>query len=176
MTRDTWVELRFLRAHIPRWANKGLPIFSSSIDVQVWTDAGDFGYGGHSEGHRFAGVLPPNIIGESSTYTKRELYAMRKIALKLLHILKHKKVRFIMDSKSAVRNLYNQGTITHLCQDYKHWMEFCNLHSIEPYYKWVPREENVKADRLSKLISLKWELRQACKRRILESFPRHTPH
>ena len=54
-----------------------------------------------------ADVLPPDLVGKSSTY--RELYALHQLVLKNLSAFRGKRVRFLMDSAAAVRNMYNQG-------------------------------------------------------------------
>ncbi|MFN9916829.1 MAG: hypothetical protein ACK53L_29845, partial [Pirellulaceae bacterium] len=43
-------------------------------------------------------------------------------------------------------------------KEFKAWLEVVEQLRIEPYFAWVPREENVRADTLSKLIPLQWGL------------------
>lgn len=45
----------FLLTHIPDWSTVGLPLPSAAIDISVRTDAGEFGYGGHTDN------LRPNV-------------------------------------------------------------------------------------------------------------------
>ena len=41
-------ELRFLQSHLPAWSCVGLPLPPDTTDVSIYTDAGEFGYGGHA--------------------------------------------------------------------------------------------------------------------------------
>ena len=42
---------------------------------------------------------------------------------------------------------------------------------IEPYYTWVPREENVRADALSKRVPLAWRLSVDAQADMATNFP-----
>jgi hypothetical protein len=51
------------------------------------------------------------------------------------------------------------------------WFEFCTTHNIEPYYEWVPREDNTRADKLSKRVPIAWSLTPAALRTLESTFP-----
>jgi hypothetical protein len=86
----------FLLTHIPDWSTVGLPLPSAAIDISVRTDAGEFGYGGHTDNLRpnveYAGSLPPEAIGKSSTY--REFIGLHGVSNALRRTLRNKRVLF----------------------------------------------------------------------------------
>ena len=47
LTTQCRQELSFLGPHIETWGPIGLPIRTDKVDVEMHTDAGEFGYGGH---------------------------------------------------------------------------------------------------------------------------------
>ena len=97
-------ELVMLQEHVHVHGPRGLPIPSLLREVIVWSDADSVGYGGHMAGkeeHRAA--LPADLVGTSST--RRELYGLRKVALRLGENLREKKVLFLMDSRAGVQNM-----------------------------------------------------------------------
>ena len=150
-------ELTFLRSHIRHWGPVGTPIFSGETDIEVFTDAGDFGCGGHTCDMEWSEPLPDHLIGTSSTH--RELFALLRFAQENASLLRNRRVKFRMDSAAAVRNLYNQGgKIPDLIAIHKLWMDLCTLHNITATYVWLPREQNDRADELSKRTHLSWAL------------------
>ena len=44
-------------------------------------------------------------------------------------------------------------------------------HDIEPYYEWVPREDNSKADKLSKRVPIAWSLSPDALQSLEAAFP-----
>ena len=165
-------ELVMLRSHIQMFGPRGMPVPCLLRQEVVWSDAGEFGYGGHlrapeKEHHA---ILPPELIGTSST--RRELYGMRKVTLRLGDSLRGKKVLFLMDSRAGVQNMPNQGgTIRELNEGYREWLQLCNDLGIEPYFEWIPREQNQRADTLSKRVPLKWTLTPLAEEAVAKAFP-----
>jgi hypothetical protein len=110
LSAGTKDELRFLLDHIRIWAPRGQPIFAPGADTLVWTDAGEFGIGGHIEGQATRDIsspLPACLVGRSSCH--REIFAVHQLALHNLDLLSNKKVLFHLDSNAAARNFYNEG-------------------------------------------------------------------
>ena len=109
LTGASRAELVMLRGHVQAWGPRGLPIPSLLRQEVMWSDAGEFGYGGHlkEEKAEHASILPSELIGTSST--RRELYGLRKVALRLGESLRGKKVLFLLDSRAGVHNMLNQG-------------------------------------------------------------------
>ena len=165
-------ELVMLREHVQVHGPRGLPVPSLLREVRVWSDAGAVGYGGHMAGEEkeHHAALPADLIGSSST--RRELYAHRKVAMRLGENLRGKKVLFLMDSRAGVQNMLNQGgSIRELNQSYREWLQVCTDLDIEPYFEWIPREENTRADKLSKRVPLLWRLGVAAAATMATAFP-----
>ena len=167
-------ELGMLKIHIAKWGPVGLPIPNTSQQIEVWSDAGEVGYGGHlgpaGPGDEHSGVLPPELIGASST--RRELYAIRKTAIALGDRIRGKRVLFHVDSRASVFNMLNQGgSIRELNTAYREWIQTCEDLRIEAYYAWLPREENVRADKLSKRVPLSWALSSLAAETVQKGFP-----
>ena len=166
LTEEAVEELLFLGPHLRAWATKGWFIRSSrDTFLDVYTDAGEFGLGGWAvlpDGERveFSTMYQDaRIVGKSSCF--RELFGVARVAEAFVEHLRGRKVRFVMDAAAAVRNMCNQGgKVPELIELYKAWVQFCITHRIEAYFVWVPREENVKADELSKKITLNVQLSQ----------------
>jgi hypothetical protein len=165
-------ELLMLRTHIRSHGPRGLPVPSTTQNISVWSDAGEVGFGGHTmeTNQEYATALPAELIGSSST--RRELYALRKVALALRDVIRGKKVVFHMDSRPGVQNMLNQGgSKRDLHEEYKAWLKTAEDLQIEPYFVWVPREENVRADALSKRTPLQWGLSTAASAVMATHFP-----
>jgi hypothetical protein len=172
LSKEIRRDLEFLRPHILKWQHIGLPLPSTTTDVTQHTDAGEFGYGGHmdSDSKAHAATLPAEVIGKSSTY--REFYGLIQTTLHFIHDLQGKRVRFVLDSNPLVRNLLNEGgRVTELTSLWKQWMEIIHTHTIEPMYEWRPREENTRADKLSKQVPLQWSLARIAEDIITRNFP-----
>jgi hypothetical protein len=165
-------ELTMLRTHIRVHGPRGLPIPSTTQNVSVWSDAGEVGIGGHTSDAKqeFATALPEELIGSSST--RRELYGLRKVALALGDVIRGKKVLFHMDSRPGVQNMLNQGgSKRDLNAEFRAWLQVVDELKIEPYFTWVPREENTRADALSKRVPLEWKLSEEARAAINTFFP-----
>jgi hypothetical protein len=99
-------------------------------------------------------MLPLHIIGTSSTL--REMTGLRLAVERWREELRGKKVRFIMDSQPAIRNLMKGGGPVHnLNEAAKEWWKTIQKLNIQPSYEWVRREDNQLADEMSKTNSFK---------------------
>ena len=68
--------------------------------------------------------------------------------------------------------MLNQGgSVRELNAAYKEWILTCESLQIEAYYAWLPREENVRADRLSKRVPLSWTLSKLAAEIVQKDFP-----
>jgi hypothetical protein len=160
----------------------GLPICDRGVEVEVKmgviklsTDASDVGWGAVCEGGgvakaRVHGVLPYEasgdiVVGESSTM--REITGVILAAKALLDRLTGQRVRIIMDSYPAIRNLIKGGgKVALLAQLVKEWWVMCKRYRITPLYTWKPREENTEADELSKIAAESYTLRDGVMERV----------
>lgn len=154
--------------------HNGLEINCRETQVQVllWSDASDVGFGGKvaevlkcvsmqevaaalpklEAAEAAYGSLPRGEIARSST--RRELVGLLLVAQspRILPKIRGKRIRMIMDSVPALRNLIKGGgPVENLCESVKAWTRFCEKEGIKAVYEWVPRAENWRADELSKL-------------------------
>ena len=63
------------------------------------------------------------------------------------------------------------GRVEELTELWKQWMSILHEHNIEPTYEWRPREENARADKLSKQVPLQWHLAEESQQIIRSNFP-----
>lgn len=140
----------------------GLPIRDTGSEVHVImnSDAGDLGWGAHLNnraGLQVHGDLPPETTGASST--EREIIGVLLATKHFAEQLQRQRVRFVLDSYCACRNLINGGgPVGRLNELVKEWWVLCRVLRITPLYQWVPREENTLADELSKEAAASLEL------------------
>jgi hypothetical protein len=148
-------ELLFWSKNLEKY--NGCSMDHPSHQLTVYSDTSVTGYGGTCGSSRFAQVLPTIMIGQSSTY--RELYGLRKLTEKFSKLLQGMRVKFVLDSQPAVSNLTNGGGPKQILnEEIKLWWALCEKLSITPSYEWIPREENVEADTLSKANEFKHDL------------------
>jgi hypothetical protein len=142
-------ELAFWEDRLLKNEHNGMPIKTSECEIEINVDAGELGYGGVYNDTTVQGDLPMHALGTSST--KRELIALRLAVKKLLPHLKGKKVKVMMDSAPAIRNLIKGGgPVDNLNEEIKLWFEFCVHNNIEATYEWIKRDLNQDADTASK--------------------------
>jgi len=146
----------------------GQPINGPGLiaEVIVHSDAGDLGYGMHARveagqttpAWTVHGVLPEDMMGESST--AREISGLMAAAEQQKRYLQGKRVRFVMDSYPAMRNLTRGGgPVEQLNELVRRWWHWCSKHDVRPTFEWVPRERNTLADELSKVAAATHTLR-----------------
>ena len=156
------------------WAHRlgrqnGLPIRDNGLEVQVTmrTDAGELGYGAHIENttHEVEDALPLHLLGSSST--AREICGVLLATQEMVEQLKGRRVRIRMDSYPAIRNFINGGGgVPELNAMVKQWWIWCKRHRVTPLYEWIPREENTRADELSKVRAGSYELQPGVEARV----------
>ena len=146
----------------------GQPIDGPGVtaEVVVHSDAGDLGYGMHARveagqqepAWTAHGVLAEEMMGESST--AREISGLMAAAEQQKHRLRGRRVRFVMDSYPAMRNLTRGGgPVAQLNDLVRKWWHWCAYHKVTPTFEWVPREQNTMADELSKVVAATLMLR-----------------
>ena len=140
----------------------------TQVEMVLWSDASDVGYGGEAAGvqaHVTTEELPTGPVQEMAfgdlpreeikrSSTRRELVGLLKVAstTSILPKIAGKRVKVVMDSIPALRNLIKGGgPVPELCAAVREWVLFCEKHAIRPVYEWVAREGNWRADEASKL-------------------------
>jgi hypothetical protein len=189
-------ELEFWEQRLRTHNGQTITSREMQVQVNVWSDASDVGWGGEAAGQEVGvrqaaadvplperpveqmvyGELPRQEIGQSST--RRELVALLRVTSdpKILPLIKGKRIRVIMDSNPALRNLIKGGgPVPALCEAVKQWAQFCEQHQIQAVYEWVQRSGNWRADKASKLIqeqhSFRREEQEAQVREAMDAQP-----
>jgi hypothetical protein len=165
-TRNKFTELRQrAKEELEFWHQNlelvnGAPIRDPAHSATLRVDAGEHGFGGHTETSTHSGLLPAALIGTSST--RRELFGLVHTADALRGDLRGRHVLVQMDSFPAICNLTKGGGPKQDLADLiKQWDQWCRQNQVTCSYEWIRREENEKADRLSKAVDLQLALRPA---------------
>ena len=172
LSEEAWEEIKFWIERLRSHNGQEINCRENQVQMLLWSDASDVGWGGEAAGvtvqvpaaevelpatpvsHMVHGMLPRREIARSST--RRELIALQLLAQtpSILEQIRGKRIKVIMDSIPALRNLVKGGgPVAELCEAVKNWFKFCEEYSIRPVYEWVERAGNWRADQASKLDS-----------------------
>jgi len=163
-TEDAKAELEYWQTNLI--SVNGAPIWDPIHSVSLTVDAGAIGYGGHTDKNKHSGPLPNDIVSKSSTH--RELFGLIHTAQALKEEIIGHHVLVRMDSFAAIRNLQKGGgPVAPLVDLIKEWSKWCTENRVTCTYKWISREENTEADRLSKALDVQWGLSRSA-REIIE--------
>ena len=170
LTAEAIEELEFWLRRLKTHNSLAISSRENQVEVLLWSDASDAGWGGEALGVTMMGsekkyprqetavegmvhgALPISEIQHSST--RRELIGLLQLAQTpaILRAITGKRVKVLMDSIPALRNLINGGgPVENLTQAVKEWTTLCEQYRIQPVYDWIPRAENWRADKASKL-------------------------
>jgi hypothetical protein len=167
LDEDAREELLFWKARMP--SLNGSPIAAPQFQMVAHADAGSSGWGFWVSDHSACGWLPRDILGTSSTL--RELVAVAMGLKALQSVLAGQKLLLQLDSFAAVRNLVKGGGPVPALSDWvKRIWKFCDEQKIRLTAVWIPREQNVRADALSKVADQCWRLSPSGIRRALHAF------
>ena len=145
-------ELKFWLLHIDSFnafSIRGVFCAESTI----YTDASDFAFGGYLAtlgGEPVRGMFSPADVDSSSTY--RELKAVFYVLKSYAVSLKHQRVKVFVDNMGASRILMVRSSKLHLQQIAVDIFSICLSFGISLDSQWLPREENARADLLSRFI------------------------
>jgi hypothetical protein len=170
MNEEAVSELEFWTRRLLTHNSLAINSRENQVEVLLWSDASDAGWGGEAMGvtmrgdeklypasegaveRMMHGSLPIEEIQHSST--RRELVGLLKLAQSptILSAISGKRVKVLMDSVPALRNLINGGgPVENLTAAVKEWTTLCEKYCIEPTFDWIPRAANWRADKASKL-------------------------
>lgn len=176
LSKESIEELQFWLERMVTHNGLEINCRENQVQVLLWSDASDVGWGGEAAGVTESipvqqvqdrmqsadnplpvsgmayGALPRAEIARSST--RRELVALLQVAStpRILEQIQNRRIRVIMDSVPALRNLIKGGgPVPELCTAVKEWTNFCEAHGIRAVYEWVERASNWRADQASKL-------------------------
>ena len=145
-------ELRFWFSNIS--CMNGYPISAPVTSCTVvFTDASETGYGGYSatiDGSVVSAMWTDEDIGRSSTH--RELKAIYYVCLSYVSQLRNRKVKFFTDNQGAARIVQIGSPIGELQQIALAIFNVCLTNHIQLETQWIPREENIRADVLSRFL------------------------
>ena len=119
----------------------------------ICTDASDFAFGGYLAtpgAEPVGGMFSPADVDTSSTY--RELKAVYYVLKSYASSLVHHRVKVFVDSMGACRILMVGSSKPHLQQIAVDIFSICLSFDISLDSQWLPREENARADLLSRFI------------------------
>jgi ribonuclease HI len=160
LTNEAKEELSFWLENIERL--NGAPIVSRQHELIARTDASELGWGFEVNEFQAAGFLPEESIAKSSTH--RELRGLQLGLKALSEKLSGRRVLVQLDSFAAARNLIKGGgPVGKLSEIVKEIWTLCDELKIQATYMWIPREENKRADELSKIATAEVTLRDDAK-------------
>ena len=147
-----WVDVPFLSSHVPM--SVPLP------DIQLMTDASEWGWSGAILPDRVVGQWPPVYQWMSTNWLE-----LKAVFLSLVHFLPRiqgESVLLMTDNTTAVSCLRRQGTLNSgpLMSLTREILELCHAHSITLVPKHLCGRLNVFADQGSRLdpVSTEWAL------------------
>ena len=130
--------------------------------VDTWSDASDVAWGGFavSCGETIArGNWPEEVLEAQKSSTWRELRATELVLQSVVQELAGKECRHRTDNQAAARILQVGSKVPELQEIACRIFRFCRQNCIRLVPEWVPREENVLADFLSKVVDTDdWKL------------------
>ena len=162
--RDSWDKKEFINAEVRNELNfweknllslNGFRIKENvAISRIVYTDASDKKYGGYIAeqlGNVIArGLFTDAEIRTSSTY--RELLAVNRVLQSIGFLLKNQCVQWNTDNLNVTRIIKNGSTKEHLQALAVEVFQRCLFYDVEIVPCWIPREENILADEISKTV------------------------
>ena len=147
LTSEAAEELVFWRDNL-RTMN-GTPIKCRAETIAIHVDASATGIGATTEDKSFSVPLPEGMVDISST--ARELWTVLRVFERWGKSLRGEHVRFVMDSLPAARNLVKGGgPVTELSNMVKNIWREAKQCGASYTVTWVEREQNQRADVLSK--------------------------
>ena len=129
--------------------------------VSVFTDASDYAFGGYSIAQDLApvsGMFSAFEQNQSSTF--RELKAIFYVLTAYRNNLMHKSVKVFTDRQCAERIVAVGSPKPHLQSVAIDIFNLCLRSDIQIATQWIPREDNEKADLLSRFIDKEGLVRQ----------------
>ena len=147
----------WLIPHIQWWTkvenlSRGLPLAASTPALVVQTDASLSGWGGVLGERSVSGLWSET---ESKLHINLlELRAVRKVFLALRDVLRGQSVRLEMDNRTAMTYILKQGGTVSSSLLFETWefLLWCDQFSIQVFPVYIPGEENIRADALSRRI------------------------
>ena len=154
LTGDTLEELKFWLMHIDDFNGQSIWRAPSSVRV-VYSDASDIGYGGYiveHANHVAHGQWDRSEAKESSTW--RELKAVLLVLASIAHKLANNNVKWFTDNMNVAHIIVVGSRNSKLQALALEVFKVARKHNIRLEPEWIPREDNVRADYLSRIVDL----------------------
>lgn len=120
----------------------------------IFTDASDFGYGGFTC-TRFSKMICNGRFSKAESLTSstnRELLAVKMMLESFGHLLTGESIQLNIDNFNASKILLIGSPKLHLQQIAIDIFKHCLKYDVKLVPKWIPREQNPIADKISKLV------------------------
>ena len=159
LSEEVAIDLRWWLHAIDQW--NGSPLQDFPVEVQIWTDACDTGWGCVCETLEASGTWPVDLVHEHINF--KELAAVMMALRSFSSQLQGKSVQIMSDSTTTVAYLNNMGGPSSLLTDLAERIWSVALASgIRLTAKHLAGQDNTWADRLSRLsIQYEWKLHPA---------------
>ncbi|CAC5379675.1 unnamed protein product [Mytilus coruscus] len=133
---------------------KPVPVLRNNSEFNVFTDASDIGAGGYLQGTDYIANRQWSVTEATKSSTWREVKAIELSLDSLAKVLEHSSVTFFKDNQNAVSIIKKGSKSPHLQGLALSIFNTCVSCNISLYAQWIPREENEKADALSRIIDI----------------------
>ncbi|CAC5401155.1 unnamed protein product [Mytilus coruscus] len=133
---------------------KPLPLLRNNSEFNVFTDASDIGAGGYLQGTDYIAHRQWSVTEATKSSTWREVKAIELSLDSFAKVLEHSSVTFFTDNQNAVSIIKKGSKLPHLQGLALSIFNTCVSRNISLYAQWIPREENEKADALSRIIDI----------------------
>ena len=149
---DAIKEILFWKRNIGSF--KSVPLLRVSSDFTVFTDASDIAAAGFIQNVDV--VMHKHWLANESkkSSTWREVKAIGLCIESFGQKLRDSTVTFFTDNQNAVSIIEKGSKVPELQSMALSVFNTCSLHNISLYVQWIPREENEKADALSRIIDI----------------------
>ncbi|XP_071172218.1 uncharacterized protein [Mytilus edulis] len=165
----------FLLDKLPSWVNdlhltgylpivgarlmRPVPLLRNNSEFNVFTDASDIGAGGYLQGTDYIAHRQWSVTEATKSSTWREIKAIELTLDSFAKVLEHSSVTFFTDNQNAVSIIKKGSKLPHLQGLALSIFNTCVSCNISLYAQWIPREENEKADALSRIIDIDdWDI------------------
>ncbi|KAI8506505.1 hypothetical protein Bbelb_159320 [Branchiostoma belcheri] len=135
----------------------GHPIWSPSpsTDIISYSDASNHAWGGFTvqlgSTYTARGNWEPHLAAPFTSSTFRELLGTRLVLQSFIHLLANKRVLHRSDNQNVVRILSGGSRVPHLQREAVTIYSLCTNNHIRLSAEWIPRDDNERADFLSKI-------------------------
>lgn len=155
VTAAAFEEIEFWKTNFDGFHGQPIWYARPRLITPAWSDASESGWGGFclKDGMVIArGDWPFQPLARNGSSTLKELFAARYTLVSLRHKLADQQVSLNTDNQNVVRILCSGSTKAHLQEQAVTIFQFCIVNKTRLFAQWVPRDMNVTADYLSRIV------------------------